>query len=200
MDAILPALLGAALALGAIWVRTRLWTFRAQVPRDYAGGPPFDISERLRGPLLCEGVIYGPSGRVTSRFVARMDGRWRDGPEGRVGVMREDFRYDSGRAQHREWRLTLRPDGAIEAEADDLVGTGTGRQEGSAVRLDYRIRLAAEAGGHVLDVTDWMYLMENGAIMNRSQFRKFGVTVAELIATMRPMAMVAEGEPLREAA
>jgi hypothetical protein len=38
----------------------------------------------------------------------------------------------------------------------------------------------------VLDTVDWMYLAPNGAIMNRSQFRKFGFTVAELVATMRP--------------
>ena len=34
-------------------------------------------------------------------------------------------------------------------------------------------------------VTDWMYLVENGTVINRSQFRKFGVKVAELVATMR---------------
>jgi hypothetical protein len=28
--------------------------------------------------------------------------------------------------------------------------------------------------------------MENGVVMNRSQFRKFGIKVAELVATMRP--------------
>jgi hypothetical protein len=39
----------------------------------------------------------------------------------------------------------------------------------------------------VLQVTDWMYLMENGTIINRSQFTKFGFTVAELVATMRPI-------------
>jgi Ribonuclease G/E len=27
----------------------------------------------------------------------------------------------------------------------------------------------------------------NGTIMNRSQFSKFGITVAELVATMRPV-------------
>ena len=187
MAEFLLVILGAALAMGAAWVRTRLWTFRAQAPGDYAGGPRFDISERLSGRLLCEGVIYGPAGRVTSRFVAGMEGRWGEGPDGLLGVMSEDFLYDSGSRQHREWRLTLRADGSILADADDLVGTGTGRQEGSAVRLDYRIRLTEEAGGHVLDVTDWMYLMENGTIMNRSQFRKFGLTVAELVATMRPV-------------
>ena len=46
--------------------------------------------------------------------------------------------------------------------------------------------LPQDAGGHTLDTTDWMYLMSNGSIMNRSQFRKFGIKVAELVATMRP--------------
>ncbi len=84
-------------------------------------------------------------------------------------------------------RLVLGNDGAIRADAPDLAGEGAGRQEGCAVVLSYRIRLPQDAGGHVLDVTDWMYLMPNGTILNRSQFRKFGIKVAELVATMRPM-------------
>ena len=38
----------------------------------------------------------------------------------------------------------------------------------------------------MLTTTDWMYLGPNGAIVNRSQFRKFGLKVGELVATMRP--------------
>ena len=53
-------------------------------------------------------------------------------------------------------------------------------------RLKYRIVLPKESGGHTLDVTDWLYLAENGAILNRSEMRKFGIKVAELVATMRP--------------
>ena len=60
--------------------------------------------------------------------------------------------------------------------------------------LNYRIKLAEEAGGHALDVTDWMYLTSNGSIMNRSQFRKFGIKVAELVATMRPRDQACAGE------
>jgi hypothetical protein len=53
--------------------------------------------------------------------------------------------------------------------------------------LKYRIKLPKDSsGGHVLDTTDWMYVVENGTIINRSQFRKFGIKVAELVATMRP--------------
>lgn len=176
-------LIGAGLTLVAAFMKSRYVSFWAQQPEDYADhGPQFDIRERLNGPITCEGIIYGPMGRVTSRFTAHFEASW----NGNVGVMKEVFYYDSGNVQNREWRLTLGNDGAIKAEAPDLVGIGSGQQKGSAVLLNYRIKLSDDAGGHVLDTTDWMYLMSNGSIMNRSQFRKFGIKVAELVATMRP--------------
>ncbi|MFN6979238.1 MAG: DUF3833 domain-containing protein [Gemmobacter sp.] len=182
MTPALMFLFGALLTLALVAAHARWLGFRAQETREWKGrGPDFDLRKHLSGPILCEGVIYGPTGRVTSRFVADMDGQW----DGNRGVLAERFRYDNGAVQNRAWRLTLSNDGAIRAEADDVIGAGTGRQEGAAVRLDYRIRLPEESGGHVLAVTDWMYLMENGTIMNRSQFRKWGIKVAELVATMR---------------
>lgn len=182
MSTILCLLAGFVAALFVVALWTRAFTFRAQTPADYTGkGPDFDIRQVLNGPLLCEGVIYGPTGRVTSRFVADMHATW----EGNVGRMTEHFRYDSGATQDREWTLTIGNDGAIRAEAPDLVGAGKGMQSGPGVMLNYRIKLPADSGGHELDTTDWMYLVENGSIINRSQFRKFGVKVAELVATMR---------------
>jgi hypothetical protein len=76
----------------------------------------------------------------------------------------------------------------VAAEATDVVGTGRGRQLGNAFGMTYRLRLPPGDGGHVLSATDWMYLMPDGrTILNRSQFRKFGFTVAELIAVMTPL-------------
>ena len=174
--------LGAALAFALTAMRTFTMGFAGQKSADYIGkGPDFDIRRELNGPILCEGVIFGPTGRVTSRFVADMNANW----EGSTCRMTEDFRYDSGAEQAREWNLTLGNDGAIRADAPDLVGTGTGRQQGGSVVLRYRIKLPEDAGGHVLSVTDWMYLAPNGTIVDRSQFRKFGIKVAELVATMR---------------
>ncbi|MES2336437.1 MAG: DUF3833 domain-containing protein [Pseudomonadota bacterium] len=183
MTPILAALLGALTVLGVIALRARFASFTAQRPANYASGPAFDLRRHLNGPLACDGVIFGPTGRVTSRFVADMEGRW----EGSTGTLSEEFRYDSGSIQHRAWTLALGEGGRIIATAPDVVGQGEGRVAGSGVMLRYRIRLTPEAGGHVLDVVDWMYLMENGTIMNRSQFRKFGIKVAELVATMRPV-------------
>ncbi|WP_127106566.1 DUF3833 domain-containing protein [Pararhodobacter zhoushanensis] len=170
--------------LGVLWyLVSRFVGFTAQRPEDYAGQQPqIDIRRHLSGPILCEGVIYGPTGRVTSRFVADMHGRW----TGNRGVLEEQFRYASGQVQNRRWTLAMGNDGTVVADADDIVEPGHGRQEGAGLQLKYRIRLPEHAGGWVLDVTDWMYLMDNGTIINRSQFRKFGIKVAELVATLRP--------------
>jgi hypothetical protein len=179
----LPILLALLVLVVAVGV-PRVMGFRSQRPHHYAAlSPSFDVRTHLSGHILCEGVIYGPLGRVTSRFVADMHGTW----VGNQGTLSEAFRYDSGAQQNRAWALTLGNDGALTATADDLVGPGIGHIAGPTVQMRYKIRLPAEAGGHVLNVVDWMYLMPNGTIMNRSQFRKFGIKVAELIATMRPM-------------
>lgn len=184
MDALLFAVLGGIFVMAVNLVRARYASFVAQTPQDYGGARAgqFDIRQAFNGPILCEGVIFGPLGKVTSRFEAEFECRW----EGNKCIMDEVFRYDDGSVQNRAWHLTLGNDGAIRAEADDVVGAGSGQQKGDAVQLNYRLRLPEASGGHVLDVVDWMYLAPNGSIINRSQFRKFGVQVAELVATMRP--------------
>lgn len=174
---ILAALLGVAL------LRASRLSFAAQRPESYAEtAPAFDPARVLSGRLDSEGVIFGPTGRAVSRFVMRMEGHW----DGARGTLTEDFRYDSGRSQQRRWDLVLHNDGRLTATAPDVIGEGQGVVSGGTLQLRYRLRLPEEAGGHVLDVIDWLYLMPNGTVMNRSQMRRFGVTLAELVATMRP--------------
>ncbi|MFT5785427.1 MAG: hypothetical protein ACI9KK_000774 [Ascidiaceihabitans sp.] len=184
MSAIFYMLCGALLVLVLNFLRIRYATFFAQSPQDYMGDNiVFDLRHHLNGPIVCEGVIYGPFGRVSSRFVGEFDCEW----TGNKGVMKEQFNYDDGSVQNREWNLTIGEHGAIKATAPDVIGEGIGVQAGSSVQLKYRIRMPESAGGHILDTVDWMYLAPNGNIVNRSQFRKFGFQVAELVATMRPV-------------
>ena len=182
MEAAFLVIFGGGLVLLLVWLKNRFLAFRGQSSLDYEGlGPEFDLREHLTGDILCEGVIYGPTGRVTSRFVAEMRGTW----DGDTCVLDEYFRYDSGATQSRCWRLTLFEDGKIEAAADDVVGIGEGQQSGPTVRMRYKLILPPDTGGLILNAVDWMYVLENGVIVNRSQFRKFGLVVAELVATMR---------------
>lgn len=168
--------------LAATTLRRRFLSFRGQRPEDYAGlGPDLDLRRHLGGENLCDGVIFGPTGRMTSRFQAVMTGHW----NGDDGVIDVDFVYDSGTTQSRSWHLGLLEDGKVFAEAEDIIGRGQGQVTGPTLQLLYTMALPEDSGGHALQVTDWMYLTDSGTIMNRSQFRKGGILVAELVATIR---------------
>lgn len=178
---LVAAVLILVVAIGV--ARSYFFSFRAQNPSDYAEtGPEFLISTHLSGEILSEGVIYGPTGRVTNSFVAKMVGEW----DGDTGTLSEEFTYSNGKRQSRKWFLTLGPDNSFTATADDIVGEARGVMSGSTVKMEYQIILPQDSGGHRLNVTDWLYLTENGVIMNKSELRKFGLKVAELVATMRP--------------
>lgn len=175
---ILPLLL-----LLAMIAKSQLLSFRAQSPRDYAStGPAFVLKTHLSGQILSEGLIYGPTGKVTTSFVAKMVGEW----DGDTGTLSEEFSYSNGNQQSRKWFLQLGEDNTFTATADDIVGQAHGTVSGSTIKMEYTIVLPREAGGHTLAVIDWLYLTENGVIMNKSEMRMFGIKVAELVATMRP--------------
>jgi hypothetical protein len=185
METFLLILLGALICAGLVLARRRFAHFYAQTPEDYDDvDPVFDLQKHLNGEMVCEGVIFGPFGRVTSTFVADFHITW----DGNKGVMAETFRYHDGSTQDRCWHITLEDRGRFSAEADDVPGGGLGRLAGPSVQMLYQIRLPVTSGGHVLHTVDWMYLTPDGSIMNRSQFRKFGFKVAELVATIRPKA------------
>ena len=180
---LLSLTIGMVAMLGILWAMGRKIGFLSQQPQNYASkGTPLDIRQALNGEMVCEGVVYGPLGRVTSYFVGDFTAGWK----GTQGYMTEQFKYDTGAVLDRQWSFRITSDdGSFEATAPDLLGVSYGRQMGSVVKLDYKIRLPESSGGHVLNATDWMYQLENGTIVNRSQFRKFGIKLAEIVATIR---------------
>ncbi|WP_107498493.1 DUF3833 domain-containing protein [Thalassobius sp. I31.1] len=166
-----------------VTVRGMFFSFGSQKPGDYAeSGPAFILKEHLSGPILSEGLIYGPTGRVTNSFTAQMQGEW----DGDTGTLTESFTYSNGQTQERKWFLTASSDNTFTATAEDIIGEAQGVVSGSTIMMTYKIVLPERAGGHVLSVTDWLYMTESGVIINRSEMRKFGIKVAELVATMRP--------------
>lgn len=180
-DAIFFCAIGAALVVFVLILRRRFADFMGQSANDYADDyPQFDMREHLNGPMTCDGVIFGPMGRVTSTFEADFDISW----EGNSCTMKEAFRYHDGSTQNREWRIELDGGGHFEAFADDVPGKARGEVAGPAVLFNYSIKLPAESGGYTLKAFDCMYLTKNGTVVNRSQFRKFGFRVAELVATI----------------
>lgn len=191
-------LAGALVVIAALALKSRFVGFTAQ-ERDtqFSSGPDFDMRKHLNGPMVCDGVIFGPTGRVSSSFTAEFDVTWR----GDVCTMKEVFTYNDGSVQNRAWEITLGPNGTFTARADDVRGTAKGKVAGNAVIFRYDLTLPEASGGHTLSAFDCMYLAAGGAIVNRSEFRKFGIKVAELVATIRKVEAEAANEdytPLRK--
>jgi len=175
-------LVGLALAVLVYSLAGNWIGFGAQRVDDYKARTALDPKQALAGKLAVEGVLYGPFGRVVSRFTAEMDCVW----EGDQLTITEQFWYDSGTEQTRKWVLTLGPDAQLRGGASDIFDA-VGKVAGDALSLSYRLKLPAAAGGHVVAVKDWMYALTNGTLVNRSQMRKFGFKVAELVAVIRPV-------------
>lgn len=188
MSAIAYVIVGAAIAIGASRAWDHFWSFRAQKTDDYAAERPiFDLKTMLSGEYIAHGVIFDYTGRANTRFTATITGKFDDAG----GMLAEHFAYDgTNTVDTREWQIAFTGADRFSATAADIEGPAEGVISGNSVRMTYRLRLPQRAGGHVLDVVDWLYLMEDGSIVNRSEMRKFGFKAAELFAVFnRPAAV-----------
>lgn len=150
---------------------------------DYYKGttPQADIKEYFNGPVKAWGIVQDRSGRVTRRFDVQMVGKW----EGDIGTLTETFDYYDGETQKRVWTIKKLTDGSYEGTAADIIDKATGKTEGNAVRWNYVMDLPVSDTTYRIRFDDWMWVMNDGVLVNRSYLKKFGFTVAELTIFMQ---------------
>tara|TARA_B100001248_G_scaffold262427_1_gene258366 strand:- start:24489 stop:25004 length:516 start_codon:yes stop_codon:yes gene_type:complete len=150
--------------------------------KDYkANKPEFKIKEFFNGDLKAHGTVLSRSGKLLSTFVVDMKGSW----NGNEGVLDEDFVYSDGRKDKRIWRLKVKNDGSIEGRADDVNGVADGKIAGNAFHFTYSIQLPIDGEIYNLDFEDWMYLVDKNTLMAKTDMRKFGFKVGEILIVMR---------------
>jgi hypothetical protein len=147
--------------------------------KDYtANTPKLDLRQYLNGELEAWGVLYDISGKADLQFTVTMTGTWK----GNKGTLEEHFLYSDGRKDTRIWTIAFRDDNNFIATAADVVGEAIGTQDGNAVNMKYTLN-AKRASGEtiVLSMDDWMYLIDEKSLINRTKMKKFGLTVGELV-------------------
>ncbi|MCE4556501.1 DUF3833 domain-containing protein [Pelomonas cellulosilytica] len=145
--------------------------------QDYAREQPtFDLRRFFDGELTAQGLFTDRAGRVVKRFSVRMTGHW----EGDRGTLDEHFTYSDGSTQRRIWRLQALSGGRFTGTADDIVGTASGESAGNALRWAYTLALPVD--GRVWDVAldDWMFLMDERTVLNRSVMSKLGLHLGDV--------------------
>ncbi len=150
---------------------------------DYYKGttPPADVRAYFNGPVKAWGIVQDWRGRVVRRFDVQMVGEW----DGDVGTLTEHFDYYDGKTQKRVWTIKKLPDGSYEGTASDIIDKATGQSAGSAVRWSYVMDLPVDDTTYRIRFDDWMWVMNDGVLINRSYLKKFGITVSELTIFMQ---------------
>ena len=138
--------------------------------------PKLDIRKYLDGHIIAWGMLENYRGKVTSRFTVDMHASW----EGDKGVLKEYFTFASGEKSERIWHIEFSDDNNFTATAADVIGTAKGEQYGNVMRMNYVLDLEVGDKNYHVKLDDWMYLIDDKILINKSKIKKFGVTVAKL--------------------
>ena len=141
--------------------------------------PALDPKAYLNGTLDACGMFQGRSGEVKKRFHVVIDARW----DGDTGTLDEHFNWSDGTTSRRVWTLTRQPDGSLRGRADDVVGEARGEVAGNALRWRYVLALPVDGKVYHVDFDDWMFLMDERVMLNRSYMSKWGFHLGEVTLT-----------------
>lgn len=138
--------------------------------------PEFDFKNFFSGNLKAYGVVQDFKGELTRKVVVDMHASW----DGNEGVIEEDFVYDDGETQRRVWKITLGKDNTLTGTASDVLGKAKGNSDGSVFHWNYDVELPYDGSTLAVNFDDWMYLITQTRLINRTSIVKFGVEVGEV--------------------
>lgn len=151
---------------------------------DYAAEQPrFDLAAYFSKPVQAWGMFQDRSGKVVKRFHVRVDSR----REGARLMLDEQFVYSDGTRQQRTWTLVPEGPDRWRGTAGDVIGEAEGQVSGNALHWRYRLDLPVDGRHWEMDMDDWMYLMDEDTLINRTSMRKLGVEVGQITLFFRRM-------------
>ncbi len=147
--------------------------------------PVFKINKFFNGPAVATGIFQDRSGKVVNRFIMHLLGTWQTES---VGSLSEKFLFldNAGKASHAErlWQLQVTDahtfTATAQGSAGDVVGVAHGEAEGFAMRWRYTVRQPVGKRFFNLRVDDWMYLIDEDHLINRSKMRFLGFFVGDV--------------------
>jgi hypothetical protein len=139
--------------------------------------PTLDIKKYLNGTLTASGILKDRNGVVTRYFSVKMVGKW----NGNIGTLEEEFLFNDGEKQSRTWTFEFIDEHNFTSKAHDVVGTGKGKQLGNTLKMDYVLRIPYKDSTIDINMSDWIYMVDETTLINTTELRKFGFKVGELV-------------------
>lgn len=143
--------------------------------------PKLDVFDYFNGKLEAWGTIHEVSGKLVNSFTASVVGE----VNGDVLTLTEHFVFDDGKEEDRIWTITRTDANHFEGTAHDVVGTAQGEQFGNVVNMKYVLKRKIGKRDLEFNMDDWMYLVTDEYLINKTSMRKLGIPVAELTIGFR---------------
>ena len=145
--------------------------------QDYKNEHPiFVIEEYLNGHLEAHGFFQDRTNKIVKRFKVFMKCSWKDN----IGTLEEDFHYSDGTKSKRVWNLKKKSSGKYIGTASDVIGEAVGESAGNAFRWKYTLDLPVADKSYHVQFDDWMFLMDDKIMINKSKMSKFGFELGEV--------------------
>ncbi|WP_448215699.1 DUF3833 family protein [Endozoicomonas sp. 2B-B] len=138
--------------------------------------PVLTIEQYFQGTTYAWGEFVDRFGKVQNYFEVIMKGRIEDN----ILILNEDFIYDDGTASNRLWKIKILDDSHYEGQADDLIGLATGSSQGNTFNWTYEMNLPIKGINWRVKFDDWLFLQENGQILNIADVSKWGFRLGTL--------------------
>jgi len=161
----------------AMGLALALWGCAAPRTGDYAAErPKLDLKTYFNGRVDGWGMVQDRSGKVTKRMTVEMLCSW----SGDVGTFDERFTHADGSTERRVWTVRKSGDRYV-GTAGDVVGEARGEAAGNALHWTYVLAARRDNGDTVdLDMDDWMWLVDERTLLNRTAFSKLGIRFGEV--------------------
>lgn len=145
---------------------------------DYQGtAPALDLQHFFNGKLVAHGMVLDRSGALTRRFSVDLNASW----QGNKGIIDEQFVFDDGEKTRRVWRLTKSAHNSYQGQADDVLGIASGTAQGAVLHWQYDMMINVDGTDYQVSLDDWMYLIDDKRLFNKTDIMKFGLKVGELV-------------------
>jgi hypothetical protein len=142
--------------------------------------PVLDLAGYFNGTVDGWGMFQDRSGKVLKRFHVRIDCTWQEAQ----GTLDEHFEFADGTRENRVWRIVKDGD-RYRGTAGDVVGTAQGMAQGNALHWNYVLAVPVDGATWQVDMDDWMYMIDEKTMLNRTTMSKFGVEVGEVTLACR---------------
>lgn len=148
----------------------------SQSLQSYQGNtPPLDLKAFFQGSLSAHGMIQDYSGQAIRTFRAELVASW----QGNQGILDEKFYFNDGEIQYRCWYLT-KDGNKYTGVASDVEGEATGQVVGNVLNWQYYLNVTTNTGVRKLYLDDWLYLIDETTLINKTEMSFYGIGVAEL--------------------